>query len=268
MAPLEFVCNVDGERALAITLGGGRAARDGELPRLTAAERNALATLLLREVPVTGRPSATKKAGPRAEGSANPPRGGWTCRREAGRCGRKPRMGRQRGRGRPRRKGAACKRRRDLRRSARATALASALQRAFARRKAARRLSGWLRRLWARRVGARASLAGVEISSEIVEISPEISPKRSPSKRRRVGRRQRSKVRHAGAGGRPSFFEEWQARQANGFATLAAVQAAGWAAQRAEAAARVAGLAGQWDAGGDCGRLAPGGEPRRGCRGS
>ena len=45
MAPLEFVCNVDGERALAITLGSGRAACGGKkVPRLTVAERSALAT--------------------------------------------------------------------------------------------------------------------------------------------------------------------------------------------------------------------------------
>ena len=69
----------------------------------------------------------------------------------------------------------------------------------------------------------------------------------SGSKRRRVDRRRRSKDRCAGAGGRASFFEEWQACQAMGCATLAAVQAAGWAAQQAEAAERVADLAGPWD---------------------
>ena len=172
MAPLEFVCNVDGERALAITLGGGRAARDGELPRLTAAERNALATLLLREVP---------KAGSRAGGSANTPRGGWPSRREAGLGGRKPRKGRQPGRGRPRRKGAACKRRRDLRRSARAIALASALRRVFVRRVAASRIAGALSKAWAWRKARRASQARLGTVRAVVATA-------TSGKRRRVGR--------------------------------------------------------------------------------
>ena len=71
---------------------------------------------------------------------------------------------------------------------------------------------------------------------------------KTSGKRRRVDRRRRGEDRCAGAGGREaSFYEAWAATRAVGCAALAAVQAAGWAAQQAEAAERVADLAGPWD---------------------